>query len=100
MAALSIRVDGHFVICATPIFLTSEPSADLLTFEVFESDAARLKSVLGKAETYYLDDAVFFAELITLERCQSTHPGLALLRHKPTMRGVLRVHKSASPTVQ
>lgn len=92
MAALSVLKDGIFVVCANPIFPISDVDGTL-TFEVFEADAASLKRSLGKLDEYCLDDKHFSGKLVSLEMCRSTHPGLALLRNKPTMRAVMTIHK-------
>jgi threonine/homoserine efflux transporter RhtA len=34
---------------------------------------------------------MFSAKLMSLEPCESTHSGLALLRDRPTLRGVLTI---------
>jgi|GEM_PF-1888256 len=93
MSSLStFTEDGIAIVCANPIFLTSEPEfreGSQMTFEVFAADATSLKSRVGKLERYYLDShPPFWAELTRLEPCESTHPGLARLRDTPTLRGV------------
>jgi hypothetical protein len=95
MACLSVQLEGKniFVVCANPIFPISDMRDGALTFEVFEDDAASLKLRLGKKELYVLDGGKpWFGELISLEPCRSTHPGLSLLRHKPTMRGTMKIY--------
>ena len=104
MSALSILLeDGTLdppsvlVSCANPIFLCTEPvfsaGVDFL-FEVLEADARMLQSRLNKQEQYSLDSGpLFFGELKSLQPCDSTHPALGLLRYKPTLRGVMTVHK-------
>jgi hypothetical protein len=101
MAGLSVEDRGIFVVCANPIFPISDSGEEgKVTFEVFEQDATSLKLRLGKVESYCMDDGEpFFGELISLEACLSTHPGLAFLREKPTMRGVMKIH-NISPTLQ
>jgi len=79
MNALSVfaKEGGTVSGCANPIYLTSEVSfrpGDKLTFEVLEQDASQLKSLVGKFELFGLDSRAFFAQLVTLERCQSTVP--------------------------
>ncbi len=93
MTALSIVRDGQraVTVLASPIFpLTSlrVQSGAELTFEVFEKDARGLKPLIGKKQLYVLHGEPFWAELKTLEPCESTHPGLALLRDRPTLCGV------------
>ncbi|MGH6677360.1 MAG: hypothetical protein ACREDL_00085 [Bradyrhizobium sp.] len=97
MSALSIVKPGCKAVplLANPIFLTSplrtENGAEM-TFEVFDSDAAGLKEVVGTRQLYHLDGELFWADLKSLQPCQSTHPALSLLRDKPTLRGVFSLH--------
>ena len=96
MSALSIVRDGQKVVAtiANPIFLTSPIRVERgaqLTFEVFETDAAILKDLVGTKQLYYLDHELYWAELISLELGESTHPSLALLRDKATLRGVFSI---------
>src|SRR5271170_1066943 len=99
---LSVFSDPLFVLCASPIFVTS--GVDLtpgksLTFEVFEANAAELRSRLGEIERYTLDSSSsFFAQLTTLEPCESAHSALSYLRNEPTLRGVLTIQPP--PTIQ
>ncbi len=97
MSALSIVKPDRKVVplVANPIFLPSPlrtESGGEVTFEVFEIDAGGLKDLVGTKQLYHLDNALFWAELRSLQPCQSTHPGLSLLRHKPTLRGVFLMH--------
>jgi hypothetical protein len=98
MSSLSVLKDGVFVTCTNPIFPTS--SFDLkegttFTFEVFEADAASLKARLQTTEKYYLEGRPpFFGKLISLEPCQSTHPGVRLFQNKPTLCGVFSIMAS------
>jgi hypothetical protein len=101
MNALSVfaKEGGTVSGCANPIYLTSEVSfrpGDKLTFEVLEQDASQLKSLVGKFELFGLDSRAFFAQLVTLERCQSTVPALAMMRDRPTMRGILEIYPAPS----
>lgn len=97
MASLSIlSEDGVIIGCANPIFIISDGGRQKgaeLVFEVFERDATGLRARLGKYEQYGIDPTqlMFTAKLTSLEPCESTHPGLALLRERPTLRGVLRI---------
>jgi hypothetical protein len=96
MACLSILKDKVYVVCANPIFPTSD-LGNTLAFEVLENDASSLKSLLGEADEYYIDSVgTFFGVLQSLEPRQSTHPGLAMLRDKTTLHGVMQVHKTIS----
>jgi hypothetical protein len=79
---------------AIPIYPTSALSLQAgteFTFEVRDVDAGSLRRRLGTLEHYMLDSQTFWATLISLEPCRSTHIGLALLRDKPRLRGVLRM---------
>jgi hypothetical protein len=66
---------------------------DIGDLEVFEVDAGELKSLVGAHRCFYIDETsgAFWARLSSLEPCVSTHHGLALLRDKPTLQGVLIV---------
>jgi len=98
MACLSMLNEesgsGSFVVCANPIFVLAEPQwqeGAELTFEVLESDVGSLLSQTGTLKEYALDGQPFWGKLTTLERCVSTHQGLALLRDKPALRGALTI---------
>ena len=96
MACLSVQKDKVYVICANPIFPTSELGSTL-TFEVLEKDASSLKSRLGEPDEYYIDSVgTFFGILQSLEPRPSTHPGLGMLRDKATLHGVMQVHRTIS----
>jgi hypothetical protein len=100
MPALSVVKPGRQAVpvVANPIFLTSplrtEGGAEV-TFEVFDIDAGALRELVGTKQLYHLDNTLFWAELKSLLPCQNTHPGLSLLRHKPTLRGVFSMHGEA-----
>jgi hypothetical protein len=95
MSCLSVIRDGRSVVVANPIYLLSPievRNGANVTFEVLAADAASLKDLVGQISYYYLDPPGFFwAQLKTLDECQSTHPGLALLRNKPAFRGVFSI---------
>jgi hypothetical protein len=65
-------------------------------FEVLEKDASQLKSLVGKTEPFGLDSRAFFGQLITLEPPESTVPALAMMRDRPTLRGVLEMYPMRS----
>ncbi|MGH8227054.1 MAG: hypothetical protein ACREU3_03970 [Steroidobacteraceae bacterium] len=94
MACLSIvREHGRTTVAANPIFLLDPMTSQLgaeVAFEVFDADSAELKTLVGAHRCFYIDDSVgvFWAQLKSLEPCVSTHPGLALLRTRPTLHGV------------
>ncbi len=87
---------GDFVVVANPVYVTSpiEVSSEV-KFEVFEEAEISLKNLVGKIRYFRLGVQAFWAELKTLDPCESTHPGLALLRDRKTLRGVLCVMEEA-----
>jgi hypothetical protein len=97
MAAISVAKDGKlpFVGVANPVFVLSQPvnwdAGGLITFEVLEIDGETLKSLVGQHLYYAIGDQSFSGVLQLLEPCESTHSGLALLRHKRTFRGSIAV---------
>jgi hypothetical protein len=101
MACLSILIEKMFVICAKPIFPISEPDwrdGATLTFEILADDASSLEHHLGRTEHFCLgSEAPFWGKLTSLEPCASTHPGLGLLRDKPTLRGALTILTLTEP---
>ena len=93
MSALSIFAGegGPAYGCANPIYVISE-EGDTLSFEVREEDASYLKTLVGKHELYSLDGGrPFFAQLVSLEPCQSTAAALSLMPDVPAMRGVFSI---------
>jgi hypothetical protein len=98
VACLSIlRNDGGpVVVLANPIFPLSHTEAELI-FEVFEADAAGLRALIGPSALLYLDKT-FWARLETLDPCTSTHPGLARLRAKATLRGRFTIYGDREQT--
>ena len=104
MACLSIiRDGGPSTVAANPIFpldpIDRRGDAEFW-FEVLEAAAAELKTLVGEHRCFYIDSTgeVFWAKLRSLEPCVSSHQGLALLRDKPTLRGILVIVKE--PTRQ
>lgn len=88
--------DGIIISCANPIFIISDGGRKKdakLVFEVFDNSASGLRRRLGRSDNYGVDpnQPLFSAKLTSLEPCESTHPGLALLRDRPTLRGVLTI---------
>ena len=106
MVHLSIlHEDGIMVTCANPIYLTGPTDfrpGGRVTFEVLEADAAHLKRLIGKTETFGLDpqQLPFSAQLTALEPCESTVDALSLLRYKPAMRAVLSIHRMVDFTAE
>jgi hypothetical protein len=97
MVALSLAKDGNlpFVVVANSIFVLSRPedweAGGSIIFEVRESDSEGFGSLVGVPSHYALGDQPFSGVLEILELCESTHSGLELLRHKPTLRGSITV---------
>ncbi len=104
MACLSWRRDDAtgFTAAANPIYLLSDPTAPMLggiDFEVLESDAELLMAHVGMVQVFSIDDraGAFTAKLSPLVPVTSTHPGLALLRGRPTLRGRLEIVGASAP---
>lgn len=101
MASLSIvRDDGPTTLLANPLFML-DPIVIVdgaeARFEVFDVDAGMLKSLVGKHQCFYMDSVgIFWAQIKSLELCTSTHPGLALLRNRPTLRGTFVMRASST----
>jgi hypothetical protein len=96
MSCLSLLKDGIYVVCANPIFPTSD-IGKTFTFEILETDASSLKDRLGEAQGYYINSiGTFFGVLESLDPRPSTHRGLAMLRDQATLHGVMQVHRTIS----
>ena len=97
MTCLSIlRERGPATVAANPIWpldALNIRGGGEFRFEVFDVDASQLKAIIGAHRCFYINETsgTFWARLQSLDPCVSTHPGLALLRDKPTLRGVLVV---------
>jgi hypothetical protein len=97
MSCLSVIEDRSKMIAtvvANPIFLTSPieglQNGSKIVFEIFEIDAGGL--IVSETKYYTIDGRQpFWGKVKLLEPCESTHPGLALLRDKPTLRCVLEI---------
>jgi hypothetical protein len=106
MTCLSIfeRSGKGAVVVANPIFIISENvnwRGGQLEFEVFDADIARLKTLVGRDELFVIGtERVFWGKLVSLEQHESTHPGLAMLRHKPTRLGIMTVHEDEAASRQ
>jgi hypothetical protein len=98
MTSLSVIENGlPAIVVANPIFPLSTDQTRI-TFEILEDDAAALRRLVGRAAFYVIDGVSAAVRLKSLAACTSTHPGLALMREKPTLRGVLE--KFDEPTVR
>jgi hypothetical protein len=101
MAALTVALSG---LVANPIFVLRHPpdfaAGGTITFEVLEVDAEGLKAILNRPTTFALDGRSFSGSLTHLGKNISTHPGLALLREKPTLRGAITVFPVSSSSRQ
>jgi hypothetical protein len=84
--------------CASPLYPVSQPDyrpGARITFEVLEADAASLKRLVGKTETFGTDPEhpPFIGQLVSLEPCSSSVAALSLMREKPAMRGVIVIER-------
>ena len=98
MSALSIvrNEDKAVILVANPLYLTSPFTAQWggrVTFEILEADAGRLKDLIGTKQLYYLENELFWAQLESLEPCESTHPRS---RKKTIVRGVFSIFGEAT----
>jgi len=97
MAALSIvRDDGPATLVTNGLFLLSEidnlTPGSKIAFEVLESDVFGLQDLVGETHYYAMGSQIaFWGRIEPLEPCESTHPGLACLRARPTLRGCITV---------
>jgi hypothetical protein len=78
---------------APSIFVISKPvsfeNGSMLIFEVLETGAESLKSRVGMTLHYVFERQAVWGRLESLEACDSSHPGLALMRDRATLRGVI-----------
>jgi hypothetical protein len=97
MACLSAFDRDIFIVCANPIYPLSDLNSGILSFEVLEVDAGMLKRRLGKVEQYHFgSEPAFYGTVTSIEKCESTHQALSLMRHRPTVRVMLAVHQTKS----
>ena len=104
MACLSWKPEHTkgFVVAANPIYPVSELSAQpgsSIEFEIPEIDAELLMAHVGMEHDFYINDetGTFTARLSPFERVTSSHPGLAYMRDRPTLRGRLDVIATLPP---
>jgi hypothetical protein len=72
--------------------LRPEIAGDFI-FEIFERDGKYLQRDLNQKHLLSADGGqVFWGELVSLTPCTSTVPGLALMRDRTTLRGILRIY--------
>ena len=105
MSCLSFKSDGLLVVAANPVFVISSNDNEFkrgseVKFEVFEQDAGTLRPLIGADQLYAMDGMTFLSRLNSLTPCKSTHPGLALLRDKATLRGVFSIIEDAIAVAQ
>jgi hypothetical protein len=100
MAALSVfgNTGQPPTVAANPLHLLSDrenyenPKAGTnIEFEVLEANALGLYPLVGDTRRYMIGDTPFWATLRELKPRTSTHPGLGLMRNRPTLLGVLAV---------
>ena len=90
---------GVAVLWAHVILISQNTEA--LVFEILESNAIGMENHLHQKQLLQCDkQGVFWGELLSLEYCSSTTPGLALMRDRPTFRGVLKIFPPDVATVQ
>lgn len=99
MACLSVFRENKkgAVVAANPIYIVYPPAdlkrATLLKFEMLEADASMLSHMVGEYNYYAIgSDIAFWGILKSLVPCQSTASGLALLRDKPSLMGVIEMY--------
>ncbi len=92
MSCLSIKPEHTkgYVVLVNPVFVTSKTEWNI-TFEVLAEDARPLEDMVEKHASYAMDDEVFWGVVRNLRECESSHPGLALLRHRPCVAGELAI---------
>ena len=89
MTTISKLTDGGPAVVFAQVFITNETPSSV-EFEVLESNAASLRSELGvKHLLSYNGSAPIWAELVSLEPCESTAVGLGQMHGRPTLRGKL-----------
>ena len=90
MGTISKLTDGGPAVLWAHVYLIGV-HADLLEFEVLESNASALPKQIGVKNLLSIDgETPFWGTLVSLEPCTSTAPGLALLREKSALKGILR----------
>ena len=90
MTTISRVTDGGpAVILVSAAHVIAEDS-NTIEFEVLEGDATSLDSYIGQKQLLAANASTFWGELVSLEPCTSTAIGLGMLRHKPTLHGVIR----------
>lgn len=100
MTAISKISEGQpATLLANPVYVTSH-TRDQVEFEVLEADGAALRGFVGVLQLLALDGAVLWGRLLSLEPCTSTAAGLAMLRDRQTLRGVLRVYSGEPASIQ
>ena len=76
------------------VFVTAA-AVDSLEFEVLKVNTGTLQNYIGTKQMLSCDaDTPFWGELVSLDSCESTAPGLASMRERPTLKGVLRIFPS------
>jgi hypothetical protein len=103
MTTISIVRDGGQATNLASVFPVNELIPDRageFVFEILERDGKGLERYFGQKHLLSLDGGqVFWGELMSLTPCASTVPGLALMRDRPTLRGVLLVHPDSAKAV-
>jgi len=91
-----------FVAAANPIYPISElrvKPGGWIEFEIPQVDAELLMAHVGTEHDFYINDetGAFTARLSPFEQVTSSHPGLAHMRDRPTLRGRLEIIATLPP---
>lgn len=100
MTTISRLVEGGPAVVLAHAYVTSH-QRNLLEFEALEVDVRTLHKYLGVKQFLTCDGNVpFWGELVAVTPCTSTHPGLGMLRDRPTLRGTFRIFPNEPSSVQ
>ena len=100
MTAISVVSEGQPAkVLANPVHITSRRN-DHIEFEVLEANAGGLRKVAGTTQLLAIEGVAIFGTLESLESCASTAKGLAMLRTKATLKGVIRTYPESHSGVQ
>ena len=100
MTAISRFVEGHPAILLAHVFVTTQ-GPEALEFEVLEANATSLHKHVGTKQLLTCGgDEPFWGELVDLKPCTPTAAGLALLKHRPALKGTIKIYSGESNTLQ
>ena len=93
------RDEGRTTILAQVLVTTKYAGG--FEFEILEVDAPKLRDQIGIKLFLTCDgEKPFWGELVLLEPCQSTAPGLNLMRNRPTLKGIFKVYSDEPVRMQ